>query len=84
MAKAALNQQSITLQELRKAGENIAVVSVNPGFVAIKLTDFDFDDDMDTCIEGIAKVIGSVDNSKTGRFINWTKEELPFWGSELV
>ena len=78
MAKAALNQQSITLQELRKAGENIDVVSVNPGFVAIKLTDFDFDDDMDTCIERIAKVIGSVDNSKTGRFIDWTKEELPF------
>ena len=79
MAKAALNQQTVTLaKEIEKSGQNIAVVSVNPGFVATRLTNFDFDDDMDTCIEGIARVIESVDMAKTGLFINWTGEVLDF------
>ena len=77
MAKAALNQQTITLaREMEKSGQNIAVISVNPGFVATRLTNFDFDDDMDNCIEGIARVIESVDMTKTGLFINWTGETL--------
>ena len=79
MAKAALNQQTVTLaKEMEKSGQNIAVISVNPGFVATRLTNFDFDDDMDTCIEGVARVIESVDMAKTGLFINWTGEILDF------
>ena len=82
MAKAALNQQTVTLaKEMEKSGQNIAVISVNPGFVATRLTNFDFDDDMDTCIEGVARVIESVDMAKTGLFINWTGEILNFWAS---
>ena len=79
MAKAALNQQTVTLaKEMEKSGQNIAVISVNPGFVATRLTNFDFDDDMDTCIEGVARVIESVDMAKTGLFMNWTGEILNF------
>ena len=79
MAKAALNQQTITLaREMEKSGQNISVISVNPGFVATRLTDFDFDDDMDACIEGLTKVIESADMTKTGQFINWTGKSLQF------
>ena len=79
MAKAALNQQTITLaREMQKSKQNIAVLSINPGFVATRLTNFDFDDDMDTCIEGVAKVIESADMAKTGQFLNWTGEVLDF------
>ena len=71
MAEAALNQPTVTLAiEMETSGQKVAVISVNPGFVATRLTNFDFDDDMDTCIEGIARVIESVDMAKTGLFIN--------------
>lgn len=71
MAKAALSQQTVTLaKEIKRSGQNIAVISINPGFVATRLADFDFDDDMDTYIEGIARVIESVGMAKTGLFIN--------------
>ena len=67
MAKAALSQQTVTLaKEMEKSGQNIAVISVNTGFVAARLTNFDFDDDMDTCIEGIARVIESAGMAETG------------------
>lgn len=79
MAKAALNQQTVTLaREMQKAEQNIAVLSLHPGFVATKLTDFDYDDDMDTCIEGMVRVIEGTDMSKTGQYVDWTGKTLEF------
>ena len=65
-------------KQMEKSGQIIAVISVNPGFVTTRLTNFDFDDDMDTCIEGIASVIESAGMAETGLFVYWTGEILDF------
>jgi NAD(P)-dependent dehydrogenase (short-subunit alcohol dehydrogenase family) len=79
MAKAALNSQTVTLaHELQKLQEPIAVIALYPGFVATKLTGFDFDDDMATCIAGMMEVILKCDIRDTGVFIAWNGERIPW------
>lgn len=79
MAKAALNCQTVTLaRELEATGEDILVVSLYPGFVATKLTEYEFRDDMVTCIAGMMDVIQKSSKEDNGKFIKWDGEILPW------
>jgi len=79
MAKAALNQFTVTLaKELKVEGSKIVVLSVNPGFLSTRLTNFDGEDDMDASIAGLVKIIEGADENKSGRFINWNEQEIPY------
>ncbi|KAF2457890.1 short chain dehydrogenase [Lineolata rhizophorae] len=79
MAKAALNAQTVTLaHELRKAGEPVVVVAMNPGFVATKMTNWTFEDDMDTCIAGLVRNIEGITKEQNGQFFNWDGKQLPW------
>jgi NAD(P)-dependent dehydrogenase (short-subunit alcohol dehydrogenase family) len=72
MAKAALNQQTATLaQELKLAGFNITVVSINPGHVATRLTNFNSKVDINIAIPSLFKVIEDITMENTGQFLNW-------------
>ncbi len=72
MAKAALNSQTRTLAaELKLAGFNIAVVAINPGHVATRLTNFKFKVDIDVALPSLFKVIEKVTMENTGEFFNW-------------
>jgi NAD(P)-dependent dehydrogenase (short-subunit alcohol dehydrogenase family) len=45
---------TVTLaKEITMDGDNITVVAFNPGYVATKLTNYRFKDDMDECIAGM-------------------------------
>ncbi len=79
ISKAALNQLTVTMaNEFKIAGDNIAVVSVYPGYVATKMTNYRHKNDMAECIEGIVKVVEGVDMSKTGTFVDWKNETFPW------
>ncbi|KAI1311974.1 NAD(P)-binding protein [Xylaria venustula] len=79
MAKAALNAQTVTLsQEFKKAGENIAVISMNPGFVSTRINNWKFEDDMDTCIAGLVRNIEGATMENSGQFINWDGSIIPW------
>jgi NAD(P)-dependent dehydrogenase (short-subunit alcohol dehydrogenase family) len=46
MSKAALNMLTVTLAEgFQMNGDNVAVIALNPGYVATRLTDFRSRDD---------------------------------------
>jgi hypothetical protein len=51
--------------------EEIAVVSIYPGYVASKMTNYRSRDNMAECIEGIVKVVESVGMEQTGTFVDW-------------
>ncbi|KAK9769081.1 hypothetical protein SCAR479_02325 [Seiridium cardinale] len=50
-AKAALNQESVTLARQGEEGKNVTIVCMEPGFISISETNFNGEDDMDTCID---------------------------------
>jgi len=79
MSKTALNQQTITMAEaFRHAGDNIAIVSVYPGYLATRLSTFRSRNDMKECISGVDGVIEGVTIEKTGKFVNWKGETMPW------
>jgi NAD(P)-dependent dehydrogenase (short-subunit alcohol dehydrogenase family) len=79
MSKAALNMMSVTMaKEFQSNGDNIAVLALNPGYVATRLTKFRSRDNMEECIEGIVKVVEGLDMKQTGMFVDWRGEPLPW------
>ena len=69
MAKAALNQMTVTLaQEYKDAADDIVILALDPGFIPTPTTGFKGTDDMDE----------RVGPEETGNFFDWTGEELPF------
>ncbi|OAL53779.1 NAD(P)-binding protein [Pyrenochaeta sp. DS3sAY3a] len=79
VAKAAANQMTVTLaREWEKEGRKVTVVCMEPGFVATRLTGWDFVDDMDTCIAGIVKVVDGLQQSDNASFIKWDGSKIPF------
>lgn len=79
VSKAALNMLTVTLaKEFQMNGDDIAVIALNPGYVATRLTNFRFRDNMDECIAGIVKVLDNVGMDQTGTFLNWRGETLPW------
>ena len=79
MSKAALNQLTATMaKEFIRNKEEIAIVSIDPGYVATKMTKYRFRDSMEECIEGIVKVVESVGMDQTGTFIDWKGQTTPW------
>ncbi|EHK51081.1 hypothetical protein TRIATDRAFT_54996, partial [Trichoderma atroviride IMI 206040] len=79
LSKVALNMMTVTMaREFEEHGDNIAVVAVNPGYVATRLTDYRSRDNMEECIAGLVEVVEGLDMAKTGTFINWNGETLPW------
>ncbi|KAM0418897.1 hypothetical protein ACHAPT_012162 [Fusarium lateritium] len=67
MSKAALNMMTVTMsKEFQHNGDNIAVLAFNPGYVATRMTNGRFRDNMDECIERMAEIFGSVGMEQTG------------------
>lgn len=78
-AKAALNQMSVTMaREWEKEGRKSTIVCVEPGFLSTRLTGFDGEDDMDTCIAGIMNVIDGIAHGDSGAFLKWDGSRIPF------
>lgn len=59
-------------------GDNITVIALNPGYVATKLTNYRFKDDMDECIAGMVEVLEGVSMEQTGMFLHWHGQVLPW------
>lgn len=79
MSKAALNMLTVTLaKEFQMNGDNIAVIALNPGYVATRLTNYRSRDKMEECIAGIVKVLGRVGMAETRTFMDWRGETLPW------
>ncbi|KAK0645416.1 hypothetical protein B0T16DRAFT_411131 [Cercophora newfieldiana] len=79
VSKAALNMMTVTLaKEFQMNGDNIAVIALNPGYVATRLTNFRFRDNMEECIAGIVKVVDNIGLEQTGTFVDWRGETLPW------
>ncbi|KAI0451936.1 hypothetical protein F5B21DRAFT_506710 [Xylaria acuta] len=78
-AKAALNQNSVTLaREWEKEGRHLTIVCIEPGFLSTRLTNFDGEDDMETCIGGVMKVIDGITHDDNGAFLKWDGSTIPF------
>ncbi|KAI0857667.1 hypothetical protein F4860DRAFT_488522 [Xylaria cubensis] len=78
-AKAALNQNSVTLaREWEKEGRRLTIVCIEPGFLSTRLTNFDGEDDMETCIDGVMKVIDGITHDDNGAFLKWDGSKIPF------
>ncbi|KAK0715395.1 hypothetical protein B0H67DRAFT_580621 [Lasiosphaeris hirsuta] len=79
MAKAALNQGAVTMaREWEKEGRKVTVVCVDPGFISTRLTGWDGEDDMDTCIAGMMELIKGLTPRDNGAFFNWDGSRIPF------
>ncbi|KAJ8132812.1 hypothetical protein O1611_g807 [Lasiodiplodia mahajangana] len=78
-AKSALNQNSVTLaREWEKEGRDVTIVCIEPGFLPTRLTGFNAEDDMKTCISGVTKVIDSITRDQNGAFFKWDGSTIPF------
>ncbi|TPX09382.1 uncharacterized protein E0L32_009426 [Thyridium curvatum] len=78
-AKAALNQNSVTLaREWEKEGRKVTIVCMEPGFLSTRLTEWDGEDDMETCIAGIMNVIDGITHKDNGAFLKWDGSSIPF------
>lgn len=79
VAKSALNQASVTMaREWEKEGRKATIVCVEPGFLSTRLTNFDGEDDMDTCIAGLMKVFDGITPKDNGSFLKWDGTTIPF------
>jgi NAD(P)-dependent dehydrogenase (short-subunit alcohol dehydrogenase family) len=78
-AKSALNQVSVTLaREWEKEGRKTTIVCVEPGFLSTRLTNFDGEDDMETCIAGLMKVFDGITPKDNGAFLKWDGTTISF------
>lgn len=79
MAKAALNQQTVTLaRDFEHAGDGITVIALNPGYIATKMTGFKGVVDLVESVEKMTTIIEETTVEKSGHFFDYTGEELPF------
>ena len=79
IAKCALNQDAVTMaREWEKEGGKVTMVCVEPGFLSTRLTGWDGEDNMDTCIAGLMKVFKALTPQDNGTFIKWDGSRIPF------
>ncbi|KAL8790984.1 MAG: hypothetical protein Q9195_006129 [Heterodermia aff. obscurata] len=79
MSKVALTHQSITLaKEFVEAGDNIAVLTIYPGYVATRLSSYRHKNDMKECMDGIVDVMEKASMEQTGTFVDWKNETVPW------
>lgn len=75
MSKTAMNQMGVTLaKEFQAAGDKIAVVSIYPGYLPTRLSNWRSRQDMDECIKSVVDVIEQIDLSQSGNIVNWKNE----------
>ncbi|KAK9439900.1 hypothetical protein VB005_04517 [Metarhizium brunneum] len=78
-AKCALNQVSVTLaREWESEGRKTTITYVEPGFLSTGLTGWDGEDDMETCITGLMKIISSISHEYNGAFLKWDGSKISF------
>ncbi|VUC27225.1 unnamed protein product [Clonostachys rosea] len=78
-AEAALNQISMTLsREWKEEDRKSIVFCVEPGFLPTQLTTFDDDDDMETYIKDLMKIVDKVTSADSGALLDWTVTRIPF------
>lgn len=79
MSKVALNMMTVTMsKEFQQNGDKIAVLAFNFGYVATRMTNGRFRDDMEECIERMAEIFGSVGMEQAGQFLDWRGGTLPW------
>jgi NAD(P)-dependent dehydrogenase (short-subunit alcohol dehydrogenase family) len=79
MAKAALNQQTKTIAQAFKGyGNKIIFITLNPGYIATKLTGWKGEDDMETSVKGMVDIIERVEQSDSGLFFDHSGAKLEF------
>lgn len=79
MSKAALNMITVTLaKEFIMNNDDITVISLNPGYVPTRMTNFRSRNDMDECIAGMVTVIEGLTKEQTGMFLDWQGDVLPW------
>lgn len=70
---------SVTMaREWEKEGRDVTIICVEPGFLSTRLTGWDGEDDMDTCIQGLVRVIDGVTSKDNGGFFKWDGSKIPF------
>ncbi|KAL2131078.1 hypothetical protein VTI74DRAFT_5574 [Chaetomium olivicolor] len=79
VAKAALNQGAVTIaREWERESRKTTIVCVEPGFLSTRLTGWDGEDDMDTCIAGLMRVFKGLTHQDNGSFFKWDGSRIPF------
>jgi NAD(P)-dependent dehydrogenase (short-subunit alcohol dehydrogenase family) len=79
MAKAALNQQTVTLaRDYAHADENITIIALNPGHIATKMTGFKGVVDMDESVQKMVTIIEEAKLEDSGRFYDYIGDDIAF------
>ena len=79
MSKTALNQLGVTLSvEFKENADNVTIISLYPGYLATRLSSFRSRNDMDECITGMVSVIETIGIERSGQYINWKGETMPW------
>lgn len=76
-SKAALNMAMRNIATTIK-GDNIIVISINPGFVKTYMGGEKADISPDTSVSGIRQVIANLTIEQTGQFLRYTGETVPW------
>jgi hypothetical protein len=85
MAKAALNQQMKTIAQAFKSDETKMIfVSLDPGYIATRLTGWKGEDDMDTSVNGMVDIIERAEPGDSGLLFEYSERSLEFWGSGVT
>lgn len=79
LAKTALNQQSMTLaQEFKDHGDNTTVLSLYPGYIPTKMTEYRGNVDMKEAVQGCVDVIEDATVEMSGQYLNYKGQQIPF------
>ena len=79
LAKAALNQQTMTIaQELKANGHKISLMSVNPGWVPTRMTAGKGNTNIEESVEGMIKLADGMTLENTGQFRKWNGKSHAF------
>jgi NAD(P)-dependent dehydrogenase (short-subunit alcohol dehydrogenase family) len=79
MAKAAPNQQTVTLaRDYAHADDKITVIALNPGYIATKMTGLKGVVDMGESVQKMVTIIEEAKLEDSGRFYDYTGEDIAF------
>lgn len=65
-------------REWEPEGRKVTMICVEPGFPSTRLTGWDGEDDMDTCIARLMKVFKEITQKDNGAFFLWDGSRIPF------
>ncbi|KAH8591408.1 short chain dehydrogenase [Bisporella sp. PMI_857] len=79
IAKAALNQQTVTIaHELKAADSTITMIMLDPGDIPTRLSRGNGKTGIDESVRGMVEIIEKATIQDSGCFYKWTGETLPF------